>query len=396
MALTPGTAAARRLRAIAIVPKKITSDDEKEQAFQEPTKFQNLRGLSRVSAEAVLPPIHEKSIAAFPPTPERFQLKQLVVPQTRPSTAGSAQDLRVSGSRSVLHSKSVPLGKFSTLDRYTEVFFHQAQKINPSLQRPQFNKLILGLSQILCKIREADFLAEFVVIKGSSAPGHLRKEEISFVRFSSAVARLQEILVESGIQGPPTDKPRQFCFWTGPEAQKIANAKDYICDDKVPMIRFLVECWKCIDASDELHNQMPYLFSLIYANLAKDDVVVYVSSVNTEGKAVLNSNSAFWVELNVLINNSAVSSIQTFFIEKKDAQPQWHGPFDLKTQTLTDCAGVVQLSRRGDATSVAIPRVAGMISRWHSSARPASAPPYQSGAASPSFADVVLEKMGKK
>ncbi len=391
--LTPGTVAARRLRAIAIVPKNITSDDEGAQAFKEPGKFETSRGSSRVSAETLLTPIQEKSIASFTPTAERFQLRQPTFSQPRPSTIGPVQDLCVSGSRSVLHTRSFPLGKFSSLDRYTEVFFHQAQKINPSIQRPQFNILILGLSQILCKIREADFLTEFVV-KKASAPGPLRKEDVSFLRFSSSITRLQEILIESGIEGPPTDKPRQFCFWTGPEAQKIANTKDYICDDKVPMIRFLVECWKCIDKSDELHHQMPYLFSLIYANLAKDDVVVYVSSVNPEGKAVLNSNSAFWVELNVLINNPAVSSIQTFFIEKKEANPHWHGPFDLKTQTLTDCADIVQLSRRGDLTSVAIPTVAGMISRWGSSTRPASAPPSQSNPKS--FADLVLEKVTKK
>ena len=415
-AVTPGTAAARRLRAIAIVSKNINADDAEEATLKEPAKFENARGSSRVSAETLLPPIHEKSILSINATAERIQLRQLVVFNAQPSRSGSQQDLQaaasdsssvpsrpqsaqglsVLGSRVVMHCRSVPVGKFSSLDRYTEAFFHQALKINPLIQRPQFNKLILGLSQILCRIRETDFLSKFIVREEAADRKELRKEDISFIRFRSAISRLQEILIESGIQGPPTDKRRQFCFWTGQEAQKIANSHDYICDDKVPMISYLVECWKCIDKSDELHHQMPYLFSLIYANLAKDDVVVYVSSVNIEGKAVLNSNSSFWVELNVLINNPAVISIQTFFIEKKEASSKWLGPFDLKTQTLTDCADVVQLSRRGDETSVTIPRVAGMISRWQSSIRPASAPPSQSNPTSKSFADLVLERMAKK
>lgn len=140
---------------------------------------------------------------------------------------------------------------------------------------------------------------------------------------------------------------------------------------------------------------MPYLFSLIYANLARGDVSVYVSSTNEKGKAVLNANSAFWLELNVLIKNPNVSSIDTFFIDKQEVESKWEGPFDLKKEGLDKCKEVVELSRRGDTVSVSLQKISECISTWQSK-RSTSAPLFLEESSRLSFEHVSTEIVEKK
>lgn len=389
-ASTPRTAISKRLMCMAL-PAHLS--DSQEDLNGNPKGF-------------LLPPTPYKSLNDFPPIDEKSILKLpsasfKPAPLSRASSSrpeSAAPLLHVTGSKASLHTRSASSkSKWSSISVYESQFFNVARQINPKISRPDFNRLFIVLSQVLHKLTEEDFLSQFIVKDIDAAKEKIHKSDVSFVRFNSTITSLIDILIDSGIQGPPKDKPRKFCFWTGLEAQKIANTDEYICDDKVPLISFLVECWKLVDKSDRLYKQMPYLFSLIYANLAKDDVVVYVSSTNSSGKAVLNSDSAFWVELNVLIKNPNVSSIQTFFIHQEAGKAQWHKPYDLKIVKLTECGDVVELSRRGDAASLGLPRISKIIASWQDAARPASAPPESSHRTSPGFlADLSLRLLKQK
>jgi hypothetical protein len=245
---------------------------------------------------------------------------------------------------------------------------------------------------VLLEISNSDFLTEYT----SQVTVLSAKEKDRFKKFEALLSKLEKKMIKAGIRGPEL-KEQKFCFWTGEEGQKIANSGEFICDDKVPMIHFLVDCWKTIDKESILHTQMPYLFSLIYANLAHGDVSVYVSSTNEKGKAVLNANSAFWVELNVLIKNRNVSSINTFFIDKQEVEYKWEGPFDLKKEGLDKCKEVVELSRRGDAVSVSLPKISECISTWQSK-RSNSAPLFleaSSSLSSDNISTAIVEKKQK-
>jgi|GEM_PF-2245407 len=269
-------------------------------------------------------------------------------------------------------------------------FYGVALKINPELKSKVFSSLMRTLNDVLLEISNRDFLTEYT----SQVTMPSAKEKDRFLKFEALLSKLKKKMIKAGISGPELEG-KKFCFWTGAEGQKIANSDGFICDDKVAMVHFLVECWKTIDKESILHAQMPYLFSLIYANLARGDVSVYVSSTNEKGKAVLNANSAFWLELNVLIKNPKVSSIDTFFIDKQEVESKWEGPFDLKKEGLDKCKDVVELSRREDTVSVSLPKISECISTWQSK-RSTSAPLFLEQPSRLSFEDVSTQIVEKK
>lgn len=284
------------------------------------------------------------------------------------SAAGSLLDLQIVGAQLQIVSRPVtPKSRLTHISKYERHFFKHAQVFNPSLSQVDFKEVFQSLSEILIKISEPKFLGEYIAQKKPEGSSDIDTTPLAFLRFEQMLEKFQNQLAHIGIPSLAASSSKKFCFWTGSAGQEMANQEDFICDDKVPMIHFLVECWKSIDKSDELHLQLPYLFSLIYANLASGDVAVYVSSVGSEGKAVINVNSALWVELNVLINNKKVRSIQTYFIDKKDQESKWIGPFDLKQDYFQKCSEYVELSRRRDTASVKLDRMSGYIARWSSS-----------------------------
>lgn len=284
------------------------------------------------------------------------------------SVTGSLLDLQIVGAQLQIVSRPVtPKSRHSHISKFERHFFKHAQVFNPSLSQVDFKEVFQSLSEILIKISEPTFLGEYIAQKKPDDSSDIDTTPLAFLRFEQMLEKFQSQLSNIGIPSFTESSSRKFCFWTGSAGQEMANQEDFICDDKVPMIHFLVECWKSIDKSDELHVQLPYLFSLIYANLASGDVAVYISSIGNDGKAVINVNSAFWVELNVLINNKKVRSIQTYFIDKKDQESKWIGPFDLKQDYFQKCSEYVELSRRKDTASVKLDRMSGYIARWSSS-----------------------------
>lgn len=310
--------------------------------------------------------------------------------------SSSMPSLEIVGSKCGSPKKKAGLKKLwdrslpSCKDDKESRFYDVALKINPELKSKVFSSLMRTLNLVLLEISNPDFLTEYT----SQVTMPSAKEKDRFIKFEALLSKLKKKMIKAGISGPEHEG-KKFCFWTGAEGQKIANSDGFICDDKVPMVHFLVQCWKTIDKESILHAQMPYLFSLIYANLARGDVSVYVSSTNEKGKAVLNANSAFWLELNVLIKNPNVSSIDTFFIDKQEVESKWEGPFDLKKEGLDKCKDVVELSRRGDTVSVSLPKISECISTWQSK-RSTSAPLFLEESSRLSFEDVSTEIVEKK